>query len=212
MDVPRATKPFGNRTDAGLKLAAELRLRRVKEPVVLGLARGGVPVASVVARAIGAPLGVILALRLPVPGQPEVAAGAVAPGVRFIVDEVVRELEISTEYLTIVAEELEKQLAERAQLFQSHLSADLRGRNVVIIDDGIASGATAAAAVKSVRIAGARHVAVAAPVASRAGLETVRIADEVIVTFIPEAFGVVSNHYEEFAQVSDDDVKQLLGA
>jgi predicted phosphoribosyltransferase len=208
--LPPKASAFANRHDAGLRLAIELAAYRASAPVVLGLARGGVAVARVVADALGAPFGVFVALKLRVPGQPEVAAGAVAPGVRFVCDDVVRELEISTSYLTIAAEELERELVQRAALFCTSANPALHERHVILIDDGIASGATAAAAVRSVRLAGAKHVVVSAPVASTAGLKAVRIADEVIVPFVPKLFRAVSDAYQDFTQLSDNDVCALL--
>jgi putative phosphoribosyl transferase len=179
---------------------------RGRSPIVLGLLAGGVPVARVVARALGAPFGVWCVLKLHVPGQPEIAAGAVARGARYIVEDVVRELEISSEYLDVVARELEAEIARRILTYGPLHDHDLRGRTVILVDDGISSGASAAAATLSVRRAGAQHVVVAAPVASAAGLERVRLADEVIAPFILRSDCRVGDAYDDFTQLSDRDV------
>src|SRR5262245_61884345 len=133
----KASVLFANREHAGQLLAAQLSGHRALDPVVIGLARGGVPVAAMVAETIGAPLGVLNALRLAVPGEPERAAGAVAPGVRFILHDVVRELEISEEYLQVACALLEQELAVRAEATQTSEPIDVSGRNVILVDDGI---------------------------------------------------------------------------
>jgi putative phosphoribosyl transferase len=201
---------FANREHAGQLLAAQLGEYRAIGPVVIGLARGGVPVAAVVAETMGAPLGVLSSHRLSVPGEPERAVGAVAPGVRFILDDVVRELDISAEYLQTACALLEQELAERSRAFQASKPPDVSGRNVILVDDGIASGATAAAAVQSVRQGGAQRVIVAAPVAVCAALELLRMADEVVVPFLRDDSMMISATYTDFGPLTDIDVRAIV--
>lgn len=203
---PPHKSPFTDRDAAALELARELVSLRSASPLVLGLPAGGVPVARVVARALAAPFGVWCVLKLHVPGQPEIAAGAVARGARYVVADVVRELEISDEYLDVATRELELEIERRIAAYGTLHDNDLSGRTVILVDDGISSGASAAASVMSVRRAGARHVIVAAPVATRAGLERLRIADEVIAPFILRDDCRVGQAYADFTQLCDQDV------
>jgi len=148
------------------------------------------------------PVRAIWPRRIFVPGHPEQTLGAVAPGARFFDDRLIEELEISDSYLSVVSAELEREAPSRA--------LDVRGREVILVDDGIASGATAAAAIQSVRLAGATRVVMSAPIASRRGMVTVSTADDVIVPLIPDEFRFVSDFYDDFTQLSDDDLAELL--
>jgi putative phosphoribosyl transferase len=198
--------PFADRHEAAVELARELAPLRSAAPLVLGLPAGGVPVARAVAGALAAPFGVRCVLKLHVPGQPEIAAGAVAHGARYIVEDVVRDLEISAAYLDVATRELELEIERRIAAYGALHDHDLSGRTVILVDDGISSGASAAASVLSVRRAGARNVIVAAPVATRAGLERLRFADDVVTPFVLRDDCRVGQAYADFTQLCDQDV------
>ena len=164
-----------------------------------------------VARALAAPLDVIVALKLGIPGQPEHAAGAVAPGVNLILHEVVNALDISQRYLDVAVEELRSEVEARMRLFRADLRfPDLAARTVIVVEDGLATGVTAAAAALSLRALGAERVVVASPVASRQAAAGIEGADEVVTLWVPEIFRTVSECYEEFSPVTDAQVHALL--
>ena len=164
-----------------------------------------------VARALAAPLDVIVALKLGIPGQPEHAAGAVAPGITLVIREIVNALAISQRYLDVAAEELRSEVEERMRLFRGDLRfPDLAPRTVIVVEDGLATGVTAAAAALSLRVLGAERVVVASPVASRQAAAGIEGADEVVTLWVPEIFGTVSECYEEFSPVTDAQVHALL--
>lgn len=164
-----------------------------------------------VARALAAPLDVLVALKLGAPGQPELAAGAVAPGVTLILDDIVGALEISSRYLEVAAEELRAEVEARMRLLRGDAPfPDLAGRTVVIVDDGLATGATATAAALSVRGLGTTRVMVAAPVASAHAAAGLQGADEVVAVHVPERFDAVSEFYVDFGPVADAEVRALL--
>jgi putative phosphoribosyl transferase len=203
---------FTDRAAAGRRLAAALAGQIPAGTVVLGLARGGVPVAAEVARAFGLPLDVMVALKLGVPGQPELAAGAVAEGVVVLNDDVVHALDISQHYIDAMSGALARELEERQETLRAgRPPLELAGRSVLVVDDGIASGATLAAAVASARRAGARHVTAAAPVAPRSAIAAVAAADRVLVVHTTDEFRSVSDFYDSFPQVTDAEVRALLG-
>jgi putative phosphoribosyl transferase len=207
-DRPRRRRRFADRAESARVLAPELALWREQWPVVLALPTGGIPVARVVARELGVTFGVRCVLKLHVPGQPDLAAGAVAPGACFLVDDLIRELEISDAYLDVAARAQHRALEARVAAYGEWHARDLRGRTVILVDDGISTGASAAAAVLSVRRDGAARVVVAAPVASRAGLRRVAIADDVVVPCILRDDCRVGDAYADFTQWSD---RELLG-
>lgn len=204
-----------DRRDAGRQLATRLGRLAVAAPVVVGLPRGGVPVAYEVARALGAPLDVIVVRKLGVPGQPELGMGAVGEdGVRVVTDSVVRAAGISAERIDEVARREAAEVERRAQRFRGgRPMIPLVGRTVVIVDDGLATGGTARAAVQVARAHGADRVVVAVPVAPPAtARELAREADEVVTLAEPEPFLAVGAYYEDFTQTGDDEVVALLGA
>ena len=204
---------FRDRADAGRQLAARLGHLRGRDVVVLGLPRGGVPVAAEVARALGAPLDVVLVRKLGLPQQPELAMGAVGEGgVVVRVDEVVR----AGGVLPAVFAGVEGR--ERAELTRrlGHLRAvrpgvPLAGRTAVVVDDGIATGSTARAACAVVRAQGAARVVLAAPVVAcdTAGTLAAEV-DELAYVLSPQRFGAVGRHYADFSQTGDDEVVELL--
>lgn len=178
-----------------------------REVTVLGLVRGGVPVAAVVAARLGAPLDVLVVRKLGVPGAEEVALGALGPGgVLVRNEEIAREL---TEAQVVAVQQREAaELARRERLYRAGRPAlDLAGRVAIIVDDGLATGATARAAVAVARALGAARVVLAAPVAAQDALAHVRaVADEVVCPLAPAQFGAVSRYYDRFGQITDDQV------
>ena len=206
---------FRNRSDAGRRLASRLRFLRGEDVVVLGLPRGGVPVAAEVARALGAPLDVILVRKLGVPAQPELGLGAIGEsGARVINPDVVRYAHVSEEQIAQVEQKERAELQRRAQRFRGDAPIEpLAGRTAVIVDDGIATGSTARAACQVARALGAAAVVLAVPVAPPSTDQALRgDADEVICLEMPDRFLAIGEWYEDFAQTSDEEVVALLRA
>jgi putative phosphoribosyl transferase len=204
---------FRDRTDAGRRLGEHLASWRSPDVVVLGLPRGGVPVAAEVAAALGAPLDVIVVRKLGIPYQPEVAMGAIGEGgVRVLDDTLVARAGVSTAEVDAVEQRERATLESRVQRFRSgHEPLDLSGRTAIIVDDGIATGATATAAVQVARQLGAVRVVVAAPVGGSDAANRVS-ADEVVCLLQPPGFQAVGSYYRDFRQTSDDEVAALLAA
>jgi predicted phosphoribosyltransferase len=205
---------FRDRRDAGRLLASELlRFARRGLPSVVALPRGGVPVGFEVAKALGAPLDVLVVRKLGVPGEEELAMGAIASGGILIIDlKTVDAFGISEKMIEEVAarERAVLELLER-KYRESRQRAPVEGREVILVDDGLATGSTMRAAVRAVREQGVRSVAVAVPVGVPAACERLRdIADEVICLRTPQPFYAVGRWYKEFGQITDDEVKQLL--
>ena len=204
---------FQNRVDAGRQLAARLRSLGHEGVVVLGLPRGGVPVADEVARALGAPLDVVVVRKLGVPTRPELAMGAIGEdGVRIINDEIVGVLRIASGQIAQVERRERAELHRRAELFRAGRSrVPVAARTVVIVDDGLATGATARAACLVVRAHGAARVVLAVPVAPLGWEEKLgEAADEYVCLFAPEDFDAVGQFYADFTATSDDEVIECL--
>lgn len=204
---------FSDRVDAGLRLAERLLSYRDEDVVVLGLPRGGVPVAFEVAQAIDAPLDVIVVRKLGVPFQPELAMGALGEGgVRIINQDVVRMARVSDNEVVAVEERERAELARRVQRFRGERSRiPLAGRTAMIIDDGIATGSTARAACQVARAQGASRVVLAAPVAPPNSVaELSHDADEVICLEQPAFFAAIGQFYDDFSPTTDDEVISLL--
>lgn len=204
---------FHDRISAGRKLAQRLSYLKNKEVVVLGLPRGGVPVAFEVAHEINAPLDVIVVRKLGVPFQPELAMGAVGEGGVVIKnDEVIRMAKISAEQFAQVQARENEEVANRATKFREGRSpASLKGRIALIVDDGIATGSTAQAACDVARALGADKVILAVPVGSKEAVAALTSrADEVICLDIPDNFFAVGEWYEDFSPVSDEEVVEFL--
>jgi predicted phosphoribosyltransferase len=209
---------FEDRTEAGERLAAVLpQFRERPNTVVLGLARGGIPVAAAVAKALYLPLGAVLVRKLGIPGHEETAYGALAwdrgRTVRLInkplLDRVL-EHGVRREWLDGVEERERAELLRRAALYPG-ASADLAGKTVLLVDDGLATGATMRAAVEAVREAGAAVVAAAAPVGSiDAEASVERVCDAVFCLHVPGKFRAVGSFYHHFEQLTDDDTIRYL--
>ncbi len=207
---------FRNRTDAGRQLAEKLAAyANLQDVLVLALPRGGVPVGFEVARALGAPLDVFVVRKLGVPGYEELAMGAVATGgVRVLNDEIVRGLGISEREIdAAVAREMEE-LARRERLYRGDRPPpDVAGRTVILVDDGLATGATMRAAIAGLRQQQPARIVVAVPTASPDTCEALKAeADEMICAITPEPFFAVGHWYEDFTQTTDDEVRDLLCA
>jgi len=205
---------FLNRMEAGQLLAEKLKAYANRGDVlVLALPRGGVPVAFEVARALHAPLDVMIVRKLGVPGQEELAMGAIASGgVRVLNEDVVQMLALPEEVVNKVAAHEQRELERREHLYRGNWPAyDIHDRIIILVDDGIATGATMRAAASAVRKQHPARIIIAVPVAA---YETCREftaeVDEVVCVSIPEAFLAVGFWYEHFDQTSDEEVRQLL--
>lgn len=207
---------YRDRREAGRVLAAELASYRGRPGLlVLGLARGGVPVAWEVAAALGADLDVFLVRKLGVPHWPELAMGALASGGRVVMNnDVVSGLHIDDEQVRAVIESETTELRRREDAYRGgRPEAPLDGRTVVLVDDGIATGASMLAAVRAVRAAGAQSVVVAVPVGPQSACrQLAREADDVVCATMPADFGAVGQVYADFHQVTDEEVRALLAA
>ena len=205
---------FADRADAGRQLGLRLEYLRGGDAVVLGVPRGGVPVAFEVAGALGAPLDVILVRKLGVPFQPELAMGAIGEEGASVLDKRVLSLtRVKQEDLRAVEERERSLLNDRVARFRSGRTLmDLSGRTAVIVDDGIATGSTARVACSIARKLGAARVILAVPVAPADVLRTFTEADEVVCLATPRQLTAVSQHYRDFAPTTDDEVVWLLDA
>jgi erythromycin esterase-like protein/predicted phosphoribosyltransferase len=207
-------RPFRDRSDAGRLLASKLAAyANHPDVLVLALPRGGVPVAYEVARALGAPLDVFLVRKLGVPGHEELAMGAVATGgVRVLNDQVVHALHIPDYVIDAVAAQEQQELARRERLYRGgRPPPDVRGRTVILVDDGLATGATMHAAIKALRLLQPDRLVVAVPTAAPEACEALRAeVDEVICAITPEPFYAVGLWYEDFSQTTDEEVRDLL--
>jgi putative phosphoribosyl transferase len=206
---------FEHRVDAGRRLAALLDNYRSEDAVVVGLPRGGVPVAAEVARAIGAPLDVIVVRKLGTPSRPELAMGAIGEeGARVVEEHVVAMMGITERDLDQVERRERRELDRRSELFRAaHPAVPLDGRVVIVVDDGIATGSTARAACQVARAHGASRVVLAVPVAPLHWYESARdVADEFVVVDTPRDFHAVGEFYRDFDQTTDREVIELLQA
>ena len=206
---------FRNRTEAGQKLASRLQAYRGQPDVlVLGLPRGGVPVGCEIAGALRAPVDVFVVRKLGVPWNPELAMGAVATGgVRVLEEETVQTLAIPSEEIARVAAEEERELERRERVYRgSNLPLPVAGKRVILVDDGIATGSTMRAGVTALRRLQPARIVIAVPVAPRATCAMLRkVADEVVCLIEAEDFFAIGEWYEDFSQLTDEDVQNLLG-
>ena len=205
---------FRDRSEAGQMLAGEL-MRYADDPdvIVLALPRGGVPVAFEVALALHVPLDVFMVRKLGTPGQPELAMGAVASGgVRVLNEEVVQKLRIPMAIIDEVTAEEEQELQRRERAYRGSISApEVRGRIVILIDDGVATGSTMRAAIRALRAQQPARLIVAVPVAAASTYDEMRTkVDECVALQTPEDFRAVGEWYADFTQTSDEEVTELL--
>jgi putative phosphoribosyl transferase len=204
---------FRDRVEGGVFLAKHLSAYKGRSALVLGIPRGGVPVAAEVARFLDAELDLIVARKLGAPHSPELAIGAVtANGGRYLNDDMIRELDVSEEYIeSVTAEETAEALRREERFRGARPRPSLVDRIAILVDDGLATGATMRAAVRSVRQQNPSKLVVAAPVGSIHACDTLRReADEVVCPRSPVDFMAVGLYYEEFGQVSDSEVQRIL--
>lgn len=204
---------FDDRKDAGQRLGERLRRFESERPLLLGLARGGVVVAAEAARVIGAEFDALVVRKVAPPGNREYGIGALAPeGVAYFDEAAVRATGISREELERRTEEEKAEMQRRIDVYRGGRPApDASGRCAVVIDDGLATGVTAVAALRYVRTLGPAKVVLAVPVLSSAALSLTEIeADEVIFLTMPEPFRAVGDWYESFAETTDEEVRDLL--
>jgi predicted phosphoribosyltransferase len=207
--------PFVNRSEAGRKLAAALSKYKDRQPVILALPRGGVPVAAEVATALNAPLDLILVRKVGVPFQPELAMGAVVDGGNPIVvrnEEVIRMAGIrEAEFQAIRDAELAEIERRRARYLGDRDRVAIAGRTAIVIDDGVATGATTRAALQAVRVRNPRTLVLAVPVAPTDSLTILsREVDDLVCLEDYESFGAIGFYYRDFQQVSDEEVIETL--
>ncbi len=207
---------FQDRRDAGQALVSEIRRCDLQDPIILGLPRGGIPVAFEVATALGAPLDVIIVRKLGAPFQPELAIGAIASGgIRVLNEEVIRMFpEVADAAIDRIAARETEELERRERQYRGDRPLpELAGRDVVLVDDGLATGATMLAAVKAVNAQQPASTTVAVPTASESAVRKLApLVDRLISLETPPDFRAVGLYYIDFAQTTDDEVRDLLAA
>jgi len=205
--------PFKDRRDAGRRLAGKLSRFKDERPVVFALPRGGVPVGYEISRALGAPLDVFVSRKLGAPGQPEFGIGAVATGgVRVLNEEVVRRLGIPDDYVEYITERETAEVERRLRYFKGDRpEPDVGGRTAILVDDGLATGVTARAAVEALRRRGPARIVLAVPVCAAQTAEYFRSGvDELVCLEFPTNLGAIGFWYRNFDQTSDEEVVELL--
>jgi putative phosphoribosyl transferase len=204
---------FRDRVEAGGRLAEKLSELKGQDVVVLGIPRGGVEVAAEIARVHGWPLDTVIPRKVRAPGNPELGLGAIAPGVRVLDERMIRTLAVDQEYLEREIAEEEEEIRRRSEAYRGGRPPEsLEGKVAVVVDDGVATGGTAAAALRWARAQGASRVILAVPVAPAAAMSKLaREADEVVCLETPEPFFAVGQWYVDFPQTSDEEVVALLG-
>ena len=205
---------FADRREAGKRLASALERYKLRRPVILALPRGGVPVAYEVAAALGAELDIILVRKLGAPAQPELAIGAIASrGVRVLNEDVIAGWQgLDEELIEHIAIREQRELERREALYRGDRPyPDLAGRDVVLIDDGLATGATMRAAAKAARMSAPASIVVAVPVGAPGAVRSIaEDVDNVVCLDTPEPFMAIGYFYRDFGQVSDEEVAELL--
>jgi putative phosphoribosyl transferase len=216
MSVPVTTAMgrFRNRAEAGAELARQLRSYAGRpDLLVLGIPRGGVPVAFEVARVLHAPLDVVVVRKLGLPEQPELAIGAIASGgIRILNQEVVTGLRVPKSVIEVVTRRERRELERREHAFRGGKAAvDPSGRTVILVDDGLATGATMRAAIAALRQRQPARLVVAVPVAQSDVCRAIRaLADDMVCPIVSDAFFAVGQWYVDFSPTSDDEVRELL--
>lgn len=208
-----ASPVFEDRSEAGRRLARLLEGYLEESPVVYALPRGGVPVGYEISRALGAPLEVLVSRKLGAPGQPELGIGAVTDdGVRFLNRPLVERLGVPDDYVEQITAEESGEAARRARMLRGdHPQLEARGRTAIVVDDGLATGATARAAIESLRRRGARRLVVAIPVCAAQTEDDLRAGvDEVVCLEVPDQLGAIGLWYHDFEQVTDEEALELL--
>lgn len=209
----RGSYLFANRADAGAHLGRALARYRGQRPLVLGIPRGGLPVAAEVARALDGELDVIVARKLGSPVSEELAVGAVtSDGTRYINEATVDELAVSDAYLDRVTRQKAAEAEERERRFRAGRPAlPVEGRTVILVDDGLATGSTMIAAARSIRARHPQRLVIAVPVGPSGTCVAMRAeADEVVCLEMPEYFTAVGLHYGDFSQTEDEEVERIL--
>ncbi len=213
MQTPR----FKDRQEAGALLAQKLANHALKDPIIYALPRGGVPVAAAIAAALSASLDLILVRKLGAPIQPELAIGAIVEGpppLRVLNEGIAARTGASAEYIEWACQQALAEIERRRQCYLGERRRpDPRGRDAIVVDDGIATGATAIAALRALRAQGAAKILLAIPVAPADALSRLRLeADEVVCLLAPLDFASLSDFYLEFPQLEDDEVIRALAA
>jgi predicted phosphoribosyltransferase len=203
---------FLDRRDAGRRLAERLARFRESNPIIIALPRGGAPVADEIARALEAPLDILVARKLGAPGNPELAIGAVAPGVTHLEQDTIRALAVSEAYIGRAAALEQEELRRRELRFREGRPAlPVSGRTVILVDDGLATGATAVAAIESLRRQAPKAIVLAMPVGSPEAIQQVRkLVDDVVCLETPLFFRAVGQAYVDFRQTTDQEVHDTL--
>jgi len=204
---------FTDRVDAGKRLASELKGFSGKKGIVLAIPRGGVVVGFEIARALNLPLDVIIPRKIGAPENPELAIGAVAEdGTAILDNQLIKYLNVSKEYVEIETKRQKHEIGRRLKLYRQDASyPDLNGLDVIVVDDGIATGSTMKAALASVKNRRASSVTVAVPVGPPSTIEELeKIADRVVCLYTPEYFQAIGEFYSDFSQTPDEEVIMLL--
>jgi len=204
---------FANRVEAGKRLTSELKNLTEKNAIVLAIPRGGVVVGYEIAKALNLPLDVIIPRKIGAPDNPELAIGAMTEDGTIILDkDLVSYLGVSQDYIGAASEQQKNEIERRLKLYRGNEPyPNLRGKDVIIVDDGIATGSTMKAALASVRNKGARTVIVAVPVGPPSTIEELKKqADKVVCLYTPEYFQAIGQFYRDFEQTTDEEVIHLL--
>jgi predicted phosphoribosyltransferase len=205
---------FRDRSDAGRRLGEQLRRQRFSgAPIVLGLPRGGVPVAYEIAAALGAPLDVLIVRKLGAPFHPELAVGAIAHGgIAVYNDDLLAMLRLTPDSMQPIRAAEQKELARRERIYRGERPPpEIGGKSVILVDDGVATGATMVAAVRATRALEPREIIVAVPTSARESLARLEaVTDRVVVIETPEPYVAVGAWYKDFSQLTDDEVLAYL--